>query len=56
MTNESNQTYSDTKLLWVSLTKQTTKEHDLSPDLFKHFLGGRGLGVKLVYDYVAKIQ
>jgi aldehyde:ferredoxin oxidoreductase len=52
MTNESNQRYSDTKLLWVSLTKQTIKEQQLAPDLFKHFLGGRGLGVKLVFDYV----
>ncbi len=52
MTNESNQMYSNTKLLWVSLTKQTTQELELAPKLFKQFLGGRGLGVKLVYDHV----
>lgn len=55
MTNESNTIYSTTKLLWVSLTKQTTKEHELDPELYKHFLGGRGLGVKLVYDHVTPI-
>jgi len=52
MTNKSHQLYPDTKLLWVSLTKKTSRELELSPDLFARYLGGRGLGVKLVYDYV----
>jgi aldehyde:ferredoxin oxidoreductase len=53
MTTESNHEFSDTKLLWVSLTKQTIKKQDLAPNLLAQFLGGRGLGVKLVYDHVS---
>jgi aldehyde:ferredoxin oxidoreductase len=52
MANKSSQAYANTKLLWVSLTKQTTQEKPLSPSLFTQFLGGRGLGVKIVYDHV----
>ncbi len=46
------QSFVDTKLLWVSLTKQRAKEIELSQELFSQYLGGRGLGVKLVYDHV----
>ncbi|MFW9935435.1 MAG: aldehyde ferredoxin oxidoreductase family protein [Candidatus Thorarchaeota archaeon] len=52
MADKSSQAYADTKLLWVSLTKQTTQEKPLSQSLFTQFLGGRGLGVKIVYDHV----
>ena len=46
------QAFTKSKLLWVSLTKQTTKVMDLPSDLFTHYIGGRGLGTKLVYDHV----
>jgi aldehyde:ferredoxin oxidoreductase len=52
MTDEKTQSYSDTKLLWISLTNQTIKKQELSPELFRYYLGGRGLGVKLVHDQV----
>ncbi|MFX1565479.1 MAG: aldehyde ferredoxin oxidoreductase family protein [Promethearchaeota archaeon] len=52
MSAEINETYTDSKLLWVSLTNQKVKEQPLSKELFSHYLGGRGLGVKLVYDHV----
>ncbi len=52
MTDEVSQSYSDTKLLRISLTNQTVKQQELTPELFTYYLGGRGLGVKLVYDQV----
>jgi aldehyde:ferredoxin oxidoreductase len=45
--------FSDTSLLWVSLSNQTTKIQPLDSTDFRRFLGGRGLGVKLVYDHVS---
>ncbi|MFX1318062.1 MAG: aldehyde ferredoxin oxidoreductase family protein [Promethearchaeota archaeon] len=52
MTDENTQSYSDTKLLRISLTNQTVKQQELTPALFTQYLGGRGIGVKLVYDQV----
>lgn len=52
MTNKTSHNFSDSKLLWVSLSNQTSKVMPLTQDLFNHFLGGRGIGVKLVYDHV----
>jgi aldehyde:ferredoxin oxidoreductase len=52
MTTTDDQPFTDTKLLKVSLTNQTSKKLPLSPTDFTQFLGGRGLGVKLVYDAV----
>ena len=53
MPDNTEQQFSDTNLLWVSLTKQTTKIQSLDSTDFRRFLGGRGLGVKLVYDHVS---
>ncbi len=52
MTTTNQHLFTSTKLLKVSLTSQTSKELPLSSTDFTHFLGGRGLGVKLVYDAV----
>jgi aldehyde:ferredoxin oxidoreductase len=52
MPDEETQSYKDTKLLRISLTNHTVKQQELAPELFTHYLGGRGLGVKLVYDQV----
>lgn len=52
MTTTNQHLFTDTKLLNVSLTNQTSKKLPLSPTDYTQFLGGRGLGVKLVYDRV----
>ncbi len=52
MTTTTQHLFTNTKLLKVSLTNQTSKELPLSSTDFNQFLGGRGLGVKLVYDSV----
>jgi len=38
------------KLLFVDLTKRTIKEEKLSEDLAKDFIGGRGIGARVLYD------
>ena len=53
MSDTSDQLFADTGLLWVSLTKRTTKIQSLDKTEFQRFLGGRALGVKLVYDRVS---
>jgi len=53
MPDESEQLFSETRLLWISLTKKTTKIQPLDSTDIRQFLGGRGLGVKLVYDHVS---
>jgi aldehyde:ferredoxin oxidoreductase len=53
MPDTSDQLFADTRLLWVSLTKRTTTTDALDSTDFRRFLGGRGLGVKLVYDHVS---
>jgi len=50
VSDTTSQQYSDAELLYVSLTDGTTHREPLSTDLFKKYLGGRGLGVKLLYD------
>ncbi|MFX1539294.1 MAG: aldehyde ferredoxin oxidoreductase family protein [Promethearchaeota archaeon] len=42
----------DAQILWVSLSQQSAKEVPFSADNYAKFLGGRGLGVKLLYDRV----
>jgi aldehyde:ferredoxin oxidoreductase len=37
-------------LLDVDLTTGVTKDHDLPEDLFRKYLGGRGLGARLLFD------
>jgi aldehyde:ferredoxin oxidoreductase len=38
------------KMLWVDLTKKEIKEEALSEDLARHFLGGYGLGARILYS------
>jgi aldehyde:ferredoxin oxidoreductase len=38
------------KLLFVDLTEGTTREEELSEDLARKFIGGYGLGVRILYD------
>jgi len=38
--------------LSVNLSDQTTKSEDYDPDLLKKFIGGSGVGIKIVYDQV----
>lgn len=41
------------KLLRVNLTAGTTKDEALNLDLAKHYIGGRGLGTKMLMDEVS---
>lgn len=50
---ESPQPYSDAEILSVSLTKGKINRESISSDLYFEYLGGRGLGVKLLYDNLA---
>ncbi|MFX1510608.1 MAG: aldehyde ferredoxin oxidoreductase family protein [Promethearchaeota archaeon] len=52
MSTEKSEVFADSKLLWISLTTKKVKEQAVSKELLSQYLGGRGLGVKLVYDHV----
>lgn len=41
------------KILWVDLTTRTATEESLGESVYREFLGGYGLGVKLLYDRMA---
>jgi aldehyde:ferredoxin oxidoreductase len=45
--------YSDAVILHVSLTDKTIERKPIPPSLFSQYLGGRGLGVKILYDRVS---
>jgi aldehyde:ferredoxin oxidoreductase len=45
--------YSDAPILHVNLSDKSIRRESLPPDLFNQYLGGRGLGVKLLYDNLA---
>ena len=45
--------YSDAPILHVNLSDKSIRREPLPPDLFNQYLGGRGLGVKLLYDNLA---
>jgi aldehyde:ferredoxin oxidoreductase len=49
----STELYSESKLLRVSLTHKKIHYESLSTDLIAQYIGGRGLGVKLLYDNLA---
>ncbi len=53
MSDTSSQQYADAELLYVSLTDGTIRRQPLPDDLYRKYLGGRGLGVKLLYDNLA---
>lgn len=44
--------YADAPILYVDLTDKSIRREPIPAHLFKQYLGGRGLGVKLVYDNV----
>ncbi|NHJ12130.1 MAG: aldehyde ferredoxin oxidoreductase [Candidatus Thorarchaeota archaeon] len=50
MTDTSSTYYEDTSLLYVSLSKGRISREPLPKTLYEQYLGGRGLGVKLLYD------
>ncbi len=51
--SDTSQPYSKADLLYVSLTDGTVTREPIPEDLYKEYLGGRGLGVKLLYDNLA---
>ncbi len=42
--------YSDATILYVSLSDKTIRREPIPAGLYEQYLGGRGLGVKLLYD------
>ncbi len=42
--------YSDAQILYVSLTTGEIRKETIPDDLYRNYLGGRGLGVKILYD------
>ncbi len=38
------------KVLWVDLTEENFKEESLTEEIYRQYLGGYGLGVKLIYE------
>ncbi|MHA1614973.1 MAG: aldehyde ferredoxin oxidoreductase N-terminal domain-containing protein, partial [Candidatus Thorarchaeota archaeon] len=52
MSNTS-QLYSQADLLYVSLSERTITRKPIPEELTRNYLGGRGLGVKLLYDNLA---
>ncbi|MHA1906563.1 MAG: aldehyde ferredoxin oxidoreductase family protein [Candidatus Thorarchaeota archaeon] len=42
--------YTDAVILHVSLNNGETRRETIPDDLFRNYLGGRGLGVKILYD------
>jgi aldehyde:ferredoxin oxidoreductase len=45
--------YAYAPILHVNLSDKSVRREPLPPDLYKQYLGGRGLGVKLLYDNLA---
>ncbi len=45
--------YHNTNILRVNLSKGTTSTDQIPQDLYENYLGGRGLGVKILYDELA---
>jgi len=50
----SSQPFGDALLLRVSLTDRTIRRDPLPPAIYTRYIGGRGLGVKLLYDQVSR--
>jgi len=42
------------KVLWVDLTKENLREMDLSEKSYRQFIGGYGLGCRLLYERMSK--
>ncbi len=47
---ETKSNITDASILFISLTDRSYRTEPISKDLLKQFLGGRGLGVKMLYD------
>ena len=45
--------YADAPILHVNLSDKSIRREPLPPELFKQYFGGRGLGVKLLFDNLA---
>ncbi|NHI89667.1 MAG: aldehyde ferredoxin oxidoreductase, partial [Candidatus Thorarchaeota archaeon] len=45
--------YENAPILYVSLSDRTIRREPIPPALYKQYLGGRGLGVKLLFDNLA---
>jgi len=45
--------YTDALILRVSLNDKTTRTEQIPRDIYEQYLGGRGLGVKILYDELA---
>jgi aldehyde:ferredoxin oxidoreductase len=41
------------KIIWINLTEQNFKEQSLPEEVYRQYLGGYGLAVKLIYDTMA---
>ncbi len=50
MSDKSNHVYSDARILRVSLSDGTVEMESLSKKMYREYMGGRGLGVKMLYD------
>ncbi|MFX1263317.1 MAG: aldehyde ferredoxin oxidoreductase N-terminal domain-containing protein, partial [Promethearchaeota archaeon] len=48
--SDSAMSYIDSKILRVSLSESTITTESIPEDLYRNYLGGRGLGVKILYD------
>ncbi|MFX1559382.1 MAG: aldehyde ferredoxin oxidoreductase family protein [Promethearchaeota archaeon] len=44
--------YAHAPIIHVNLSDKSIRREPIPPNLFKQYLGGRGLGVKLVYDHL----
>ena len=51
--SDTSQPYTEAGLLYVSLSDKTVTRKPIPDDLYREYLGGRGLGVKLLYDNLA---
>ncbi|MBN2157596.1 MAG: aldehyde ferredoxin oxidoreductase family protein [Candidatus Lokiarchaeota archaeon] len=40
------------KQIWINLSKHKVKTNDIDGKILQQYLGGKGLGLKLIYDYV----
>ena len=38
------------KVLWVDLTNETFEEQELPEEMYRRYLGGYGLGCRLIYE------
>ncbi len=38
------------KILWIDLTEENFKEETLPEEIYRQYIGGYGLGIKLIYD------